>query len=73
MQGAHRHLGNVVDSGIVSDGSYDDGDQAFACGLLDVTHDPGQRDRRSVYPAHKQTLQDDPVELGPGSASQESI
>jgi len=68
---ANSQLGDGKKSDIVGDGSDDDGDLVFLAG-----HEfgqAGQRQGRSIDPAHRQTLEDDSVEVGTRASGQESV
>jgi len=73
-EGSDGHLGNGSKANIIRDGADLDDDFAlefwvrrgFLC-------DAGEGEGRAVGPAHAQSLQDDAVEVGGGSASQKSV
>lgn len=73
VHGAERQLGDLVQTKIVGDGADNDGGLAIAAWLLHHARDAGDRHGWPVHAAHIQTLQDDLVELGVGSASQEPV
>ena len=73
LQRAHLHLGHVQEPGVVRHGAYDHGD---GLGLLALLHEAGDALQRNWWPvraAHKQTAQDDAVELALGTTVQESV
>jgi len=73
VHGAERQLGDLVQTKIVGDGADNDGGLAIAAWLLHHARDAGDRHGWPVHAAHIQTLQDDLVELGVGSAGQEPV
>jgi len=73
VHGAQRQLRNLVETKIVSDGANDDGGLAIAAWLLHHAGDASDGHGWSVHAAHIKTFQDDLVELGVGSAGQETV
>lgn len=69
----YLQLGDLEDSVVVGDGSDDHGDLSFPAGLAHLPGDPGQGARRTIDPRHKQATEDNLVELGIATASQESV
>ena len=66
-------LGNFEEPEVIGDGSDDDCDLALAAVLLHVASQRSEGHWRPVDPGHEETLQHDVVELGIGTASQESV
>jgi len=71
-QSTNAEFGELQKSGIICDGADNNGDFAFPLSLSEA-HEFGQRQRRSVHPAHAQPLQHNTVEGRSGPASQESV
>lgn len=69
---ANADLGNVQQTNVVSDGTNNNGDGLLVLALQELGN-TGQGKRRAVHLGHHQSLEDDLVELGFGSAGQESI
>lgn len=72
-QSAYLQLRDVEDASIVGDGSDNDGDGVLRGALLHETGQTLQRNRGLVGAAHKQTTQDDLVELLVRATVQESV
>lgn len=73
-QSGDGELGDNRESLVVQNGTDDDNSLgSVGVGALGFLDNSGDRDRRSVDLGHKQPLQDDSVELGFGSSSQESV
>ena len=73
VKGAHLHFGDLKDSDIIGDGSNDNSDFVLATRLLHQTHQSVDGQRSSVGAAHKESLEDDLVELGIGPSGQEAV
>lgn len=72
VKSSHCQFRYVVQPNIIGHGSDNHCNQTLASGLLHVTHQAGEGDRRAVDTAHKQPPQDNGVELGictPGQVS----
>ena len=72
-EGADGHLGDVEDPEVVGDGSDDDGGLVTVTGLLHVTGQTGDGERRAVDLAHEQALEHGLVEVRVGAARQEAV
>lgn len=70
-QGAHGELGDGEETGVIGDGTDDDGNLVLLA--LHVTGQAGDGESRAVDLAHEQSLQHNSVELGVGAASQEAV
>jgi len=73
VHGAERQLGDLVQTKIVGDRANDHGGLAIAAWLLHHARDASDGHGWSVHAAHIKTFQDDLVELGVGSAGQETV
>jgi hypothetical protein len=69
---ADADLGDVQQTNVVSDGTNNNSDGLLVLALQELGN-AGQGKRRAVHLAHHQSLEDDFVELGVGSAGQEGI
>jgi hypothetical protein len=70
-KGSDGELGNLQHARIVSDGT--NNDNSLTLLGLGVANNAGDRDGRSVDAGHKETLKDDLVEVGVGTASKEAV
>merc|ERR1712168_546941 len=70
---AQRQLRDLVKTKVVGDGAHDNGGLSITAWLLHNTRDPGNRHGRSVNATHIETCQNNLIELGVSSASQEPI
>ena len=66
-----RELGDFQKTRVVSDGT--DNNNGLTLLLLGVADDAGDRDRGTVDAGHKETLKNDLVEVGVGTASKEAV
>lgn len=73
-EGTDAQFRDLEQTQIIGDGSHDDGNVAFGgLTVLQQADDALQRDHRAIDFAHKQTLQDDLVELLVCTAVQEAV
>jgi hypothetical protein len=68
---SNGELGDLQQARVVSDGTNNDNGLTL-CGL-GVANNAGDRDGRSVNAGHKETLKNDLVEVGVGTASKEAV
>jgi len=73
VHGAERQLGKLVNAQVVGDGADNHGGLVVTAGFLHHARDAGDRHGWPVHAAHIKTFQDDLVELGVGSAGQETV
>jgi len=73
VHSAERQLGDLVQTKIVGDGANNHGGLTIAAWLLHHARDASDGHGWSVHAAHIKTFQDDLVELGVGSAGQETV
>jgi hypothetical protein len=73
MESSQRQLGQVQKTGVIGDGA--DNDKGLVGDILlgSVLGQTGHGDRRTVDAGHKETLQDNLVKVGIGTASEETI
>lgn len=70
-QSADGELGDVLETSVIGDSADDDGDLVLLA--LHVAGHAGDGHRRAVHLGHEQTLQDDGIEVGVGTAGQETV
>jgi hypothetical protein len=70
-KGSNREFGDLQHARVVSDGT--NNDNSLTLRVLGVTNDAGDRDWGSVHTGHKETLEDDLVEVGVSTASKEAV
>jgi hypothetical protein len=69
VKGSNRELGEVEKTRVISDGTDNDNGLTFLVVLDDTRNSNG----RTVDTRHKETLQDDLVEVGIGTTSKETV
>jgi hypothetical protein len=69
VKSSNRELGEVKKTRVISDGTNNDNGLT----LLVVFNNAGDSDRRTVDTRHKETLQNDLVEVGIGTTSKETV
>jgi len=72
-EGADLELGDLQETNVIGDGTDDNSGLVGTCISLHLADQAGQRHWWTVDARHKETLQDDLVEVGAGAAGQEAV
>lgn len=72
-EGSNLHGGDLEEALIIGDGTNDDGNRVLLGGNGQVLGKSAQGHGRAVNLAHAETLEDDLVEAGAGTAGQEAV
>ena len=69
----HRHLGDLEDPQVISDGPNNHGNPALSPRFVHETNQPSKRHRRSVDLTHEQASKNDFVEFARRSTNKEAV